>query len=132
MTKFQKKISKTAKKLDNCLLIGNGFGFLEEFLEIFKTVFVINDPKPEIRAKNLIFRDDSENLSQLAELTHIIFDRHSVTELEKYQYLWQKHNLVIIIEGNNPIEREFSKPLYNTHWQCTDTQGYFHIWEKIK
>lgn len=132
MTKFQKKILKTAKKLENCLIVGKGFDFLEEFLEIFKTVFVVSDQIPNIRVKNLIFRSDSENLSQLHDITHIIIDRDQITDLEKYQPVWCKNNSLVIIEGDEPIGREFSKSLYISHWNCTSCQGFFHVWEKIK
>ena len=132
MTKFQKRILKTREKLENCLLIGEGFGFLEDCLEIFSTVFVINEKTPTIRVKNLIFRNDNDQLSQISEITHIFFDRDKITMLENYQHLWLKHNAVVVIEGDNPIEREFSKSLYGSHWQCTNTLGYFHIWEQIK
>lgn len=132
MTKFQKRISKTSKKIENCLIIGQGFGFLEECLEIFSTVFVVDDQKPAIRVRNLIYRDDKENLSQIYDITHIIFDRNQINDLEKYQHVWQKHKSLVLIEGNEPIGREFSKSLYNSHWQCTSTQDFFHIWEEIK
>lgn len=132
MSKFQKRISKIGIKLENCLVIGQGFGFLEDCLEIFPTVFVISDKKPDIRVKNLIFRDDAENLSQLSDVYHIIFDRDQIHDLEKYQNVWQKHRSVVIIEGDEPISREFSKSLYISHWQCTSRQGFFHVWEQIK
>lgn len=132
MSKFQKKILKTSNRFENCLLIGEGFGFLDECLEIFKSVFVINKQKPNIRVKNLIYRDDTENLSEISSLTHIFFDLNQITMLEKYQYLWTKHDSLIIIEGNDPIGREFSKSLYASGWQCTSTSGFFHTWEKIK
>ena len=132
MTKLQKRILKTSKRIENCLLIGEGFGFLENFIEVFKTVFVINNKKPSLRTKNLIFRSNEDDLSQLTDITHIIFDRKQIIKLEKFQYLWNKHNSIILIEGNEPIEREFSKSLYNSGWQCTDTQGFFHVWERIR
>lgn len=132
MTKFQKRILKTTEKIENCLIVGQGFGFLEECLEIFKTVFVINEIKPSIRTKNLIFRDDGSDLSQISDITHVIFDRNNINELVMYQTVWNKHNSVVIIEGDEPIGREFSKPLYDTAWNCVDKQGFFHVWKGIK
>lgn len=132
MTKFQKRIFKISNRIENCLIIGKGFEFLEDCLEIFSTVFVIDDEKPNIRVKNLIFIDDTENLSQLSEITHIIFDRDQIHNLEKYQHMWQKHRSVVVIEGDEPISREFSKSLYISHWQCTSKQDYFHVWEQQK
>lgn len=132
MTKFQKRILKTAEKLDNCLIVGQGFGFLGECLEIFPTVFIVCDQQPNIRVKNLIYRDDDTNFAEISGITHILFDRNSVDKLEKYQHLWNKHNSKVIIEGDDPIGREYSKSLYDSHWQCTNTQGFFHVWERIK
>jgi hypothetical protein len=45
---------------------------------------------------------------------------------------WQRNNSKVIIEGDEPIGREFSKPLYDTGWGCTSKQRVFHVWEKLK
>jgi hypothetical protein len=132
MTKFQKRLRKLHKHPENALVIGQGFGHLHEILEIYKTVFVINNHHPEIKARNLVFRNNFDDLNNLVELSVIIFDLNKVEHLEKLTQSWIRSKSTIVIEGDEPIDRSRSKPLYNTNWQCTNLFGFFHVWEQLK
>lgn len=132
MSKFEKRLSKILKKPQNAIIIGDGFGHLDIFLENFKTVFYINETFPSIRAKNLVYRENSTDLSSLPDISAIIFNLSTVHNLHLYTEVWKKHKSVVIIEGEEPIGRNLSKPLYDTHWGCTSLQGFFHIWEQLK
>jgi hypothetical protein len=132
MNKFQKRLKKLQKHNENALVVGQGFGHLNEILEIYKTVFVINEAHPEIKARNLIYRNNFDDISHMVELTVIIVDLDKVDHLDKLTQLWIRSKSSIVIEGNDPIDRSKSKSLYNTNWQCIDLCGFFHVWEKIK
>jgi len=132
MNKFQKRLRKLQKHTENALVVGQGFGHLNEILEIYKTVFVINETHPGIKARNLIYRDNFNDINHMVELTVIIFDLEKVEHLDKLTQLWIRSKSLVIIEGNDPIDRSKSKSLYNTNWQCIDLCGLFHVWEKIK
>jgi hypothetical protein len=132
MNKFQKRLRKLQKHTENALVVGQGFGHLNEILEIYKTVFVINETHPGIKARNLIYRDNFNDINHMVELTVIIFDLEKVEHLDKLTQLWIRSKSLVIIEGNDPIDRSKSKSLYNTIWQCIELCGLFHVWEKIK
>lgn len=132
MTKFQKRISKIARRSTNALVVGNSFGLLAEILEIFNTVFVISKESPSIKAKNLVYRENINNLANITDVGVILYDLSEIHLLENLENFWTKNSSRILIEGNDVIEREFSKPLYKTGWGCVGQHGFFHVWEQIK
>jgi hypothetical protein len=132
MNKFQKRLRKLDKNQINAVVVGTAFGNLENILEIYNTVFVINENLPTVKAKNLVYREDFHNLNAITEVSAIFFDLNQLDRFEMVKDFWQRNNSKVIIEGDEPIGREFSKPLYDTGWGCTSKQGLFHIWEKLK
>jgi len=132
MDKFQKRVQKISRPNENAVVIGSGFGRLEDILKIFNTVFVLGGPMPEIKAKNLVYKESYQNLNNITLISAIFFDLNDIGKLEDFKSFWQRNDSVIIIEGDEPIGREFSKSLYDTGWGCTSLQGFFHVWEKIK
>lgn len=132
MNKFEKRLKKISKNIENCLVVGQGFGHLEELTEIYNTVFVINRTRPELRAKNLVFRDNFDDTSYMSNISSVFFDLDSISKLETSSPVWLKCKSLVIIEGDAPIERHLSGPLYQAGWECTGVQGFFHVWEPRK
>lgn len=132
MDKFEKRLRKISKFTDNSMVVGSAFGNIEKILSIYNTVFVIGQTDLEFKAKNLVYKEDFNNLNHFTEINAIFFDLNKINFLEDFKEIWQRNNSKVVIEGNDCIEREFSKPLYDTGWGCTSLQGFFHVWEKIK
>lgn len=131
MNKFQKRISKTTKNHGSALVIGSGLGHLEEILEVFRIVFVIADVAPNIKARNLTFRENFDDLNPITDIDAIFFDLDHIKYLENVSSIWHKYPAPILIEGNDVIEREFSKPLYKHNYRAVDQQGIYHVWKII-
>lgn len=131
MDKFEKRLRKISNSCNNALVLGSAFGHLEKLLKIYSTVFVINE-LPTIKAKNLIYRENFEYLNNIIQVSAVFFDLNNLQYLKDLSDCWQRNDSIVIIEGNEPIGREFSKPLYDSGWGCTSLQGVFHVWEKIK
>lgn len=132
MNKIQKRLSKLSRNSTNAMVVGNGFGILPNILNIYRSVFITANDDDNIRAKNLIYRENINNLNNITDVGSIFFDLNKLDSLESLQHFWSKNNSVIFIEGNQVIERDHSKPLYNSGWRCTSQQGYFHVWEKTQ
>ena len=49
MTKFSKRMKKANRKARNVLAVGTALGNLEDLLEAFNTVFVVNGVMPRIQ-----------------------------------------------------------------------------------
>lgn len=132
MNKFQKRLSKISRKHTNALVIGKAFGYLVDIIDIYASVFVIDDKAVGLKAKNLIYRENIDRLSNITDVGAIFLDLNELDKLELLMTLWQTHSSKIFIEGGTAISREFSQPLYNTGWRCTSLQGIFHVWEQQK
>ena len=130
MSKFSKRISKLVDVPVNCLVVGNGFGFLEEILEVFQTVFVISLERPAIKDRKLIYRENFDNLSDMSNIQVVFVDLSYVDKLEMLPILWTRNKCLVAIEGNDPIERVHSGPLYQHSFRCVDVLGFFHLWKQ--
>ena len=129
MNKFQKRLSKLTKQSLNCVVIGHGFGLLQDISQIYKTVFVIDKQRPELKLKNLVYRENFGDLSGMTEISVIFFDLNTLNDLSSIMNLATRCNSLIIIEGNDPIGRDLSGPLYQYNYCCTSLQKIFHVWE---
>jgi len=132
MSKFTKRVKKIFDIHTSCLVIGQGFGYLEDILEVFETVFVISDKKPEIKHRKLVYRENCDNLSDLYGIQAMFFDLDQLDKLIYMPVVWTKNQPTVLIEGNDPIERTHSKPLYDYGFRCVELLGFFHIWKKQK
>lgn len=132
MNKFQKRLGKLSRKNTNALVMGKAFGYLIDIVGIYASVFVIDEYATEFKAKNLIYRESVDRLSNITDIGAIFLDLNELEKLGSVMTVWQKHSSKIFIEGGLAISREFSQPLYHSGWRCTSLQGAFHVWEQQK
>lgn len=130
MNKIKKRLSKLSKNKNNALVIGTAFGQLAHILDLYSTIFVVNENVTELKAKNLIPRQSIDRLDSIVNVGAVFFDITHIHKLESLQAFWKKNNSVIFVEGGDALPRELSKPLYDSGWRCTSLQGIFHVWEK--
>ena len=130
MNKFQKRLHKLSRNRAHALVLGSAFGILDQVVEIYDTVFVISSTQPSVKAKNLIYRQTIDRLDYIVNVGVVFLDMKHIGKLENLQTFWKKNNSLVLIEGNDVISRDLSKPLYDSGWRCTSLQGIFHVWEK--
>ena len=130
MNKFQKRLSKLTKNNTSALVIGTAFGQISQILSMYSTVFVVNEDMLELKAKNLIYRQTIDRLDYIVNVGVVFLDMKHIGKLENLQTFWKKNDSLVLIEGNDVISRDLSKPLYDSGWRCTSLQGIFHVWEK--
>jgi ribonucleotide monophosphatase NagD (HAD superfamily) len=132
MNKFQKRLSKLTKNKTSALVIGTAFGQISQILSMYSTVFVVNEDALDLKAKNLIYRETIDRLDYLVNVGIVFLDMKHIDKLENLQTFWKKNNSLVLIEGNDAISRDLSKPLYDSGWHCTSLQGWFHVWEQYR
>jgi len=132
MAKFAKRLRKLSGYTENALVVGKAFGYLDQLLEIYTNVFVVDDDPPSAKARNLIYKENFDDLNVLTQVGAIFIDLDKIDKLDILEDFWQRHKSTIFVEGNDCILRHLSKPLFKTGWQCTSLQGIYHVWEKIK
>lgn len=132
MNKFEKRLRKLLGSPENALVIGTGFGKLEEILEIFKTVFVTACPRPEIKSKNLVYLENFESCYTAIDISVIFIDLSEVNRLVRLQPVWTRWRAVTLVEGNDVIGRDISKPLWDQNYRAVDQHGIYHVWKREK
>lgn len=132
MDKFEKKIRKIIKNPENALVVGTGFGNLASIINTHRNVFIVDHNDCAIKSKNLIYREDLEQMHFINDVRVIYLDLDKVHHLTNLEFFWTNNRSLIIIEGKDPIGRKDSKPLYNSGWECTSVEKHFHVWEKTR
>jgi len=130
MLKLEKKLKNFLPKFRNCLVIGTGFGYMNDFLALFGTVFLYNTTTT-IRAKNLVYKLNFNDLNTVTDIDFIFFDLDAVEHLNNTQQVWYKHRPLIIIEGREVIGRHLSLPLYKTNYRAIAQEKKFHVWKYL-
>jgi hypothetical protein len=131
MNKFIKRTVKILPDTKECLIIGTGMGHFQDILDLFQTVFVVDIGNPRIRHKKLIYRESFYTLSDLNHIKAVFVDRAEINRLSSLTHLWTKCYPLILIEGNDVIDRTQSGILYDRAYRCVDQRGYYHVWKRI-
>jgi hypothetical protein len=129
MSKLTKRLRKLVKNPENAIVVGQGFGQLDIMLNLFKTIFIFSWNAPKLKAKNLIFRENFNDLNPMSEISMVFFDRDQVHHLETMMAMCVKNKSVIVIEGNDVIGRNLSLPLYTNNYRAVDQQEFYHVWK---
>ena len=130
MSKFNKRIVKAhTNPLQNALVIGEGFGYLQSITELYQTVFLIDSKRPDLKTKNLVFKETYDDLHLLVDVSTIFIDLSKINDINLVSPVFTRWKSLVVIEGNTPIERDFSQSLYHHGWKCYNLSGFFHVWE---
>lgn len=132
MSKFAKRITKFIKEPESALVLGTGFGMIKELTEIFDTVFVVNTVPPEFKARNLIYRQDFQEIGQIGNPSAILVDLLQLHNLNHCVSLWSRARPFILIEGNDLVDREKTRLLWNFHYRPVEQMGFFHGWKMMQ
>jgi hypothetical protein len=132
MNKIQKRLRKLSRNNTHALVLGSAFGILDQILEVYNTVFVVNESPPAIKAKNLVYKETFVKLDHLQDMTSIFIDIDQLDNLNKIEVIWRNHNSKLFVEGGDRVENDKVKILYDSGWACTSLQGTFHVWEHYR
>lgn len=132
MTKFSKRMRKLDKRTRNVLVVGTALEQLEDLLETFATVFVINDTNPRLQKRNVVYREDFDNIHLLTDIDLIIIDinqEHTIPELIQ---VWRRTNPTIVIQGPELISKDFQKLLKVDHYAIIEVAKGYYVWKNKK
>jgi hypothetical protein len=80
MAKFEKRLRKLSGYTENALVVGKAFGNLEHLLEIYTNVFVIDDAPPSVKARNLIYKENFNDLTTLTQVGAVFVDLDKIDQ----------------------------------------------------
>lgn len=123
---------KLDKRTRNVLVVGTAFEQLEDLLETFATVFVINDINPRLQKRNVVYRENFDNIHLLTDIDLIIIDinqEHAIPELIQ---VWRRTNPTIVIQGPELISKDFQKLLKVDHYAIIEVAKGYYVWKNKK
>ena len=132
MTKFSKRMRKLDKRSRNVLVVGTALEQLEDLLETFATVFVISTTAPRLQKRNVVYREDFDNIHLLTDIDLIIIDigqEHTIPELIQ---VWRRTNPTIVIQGPELISKDFQKLLKVDHYAIIEVAKGYYVWKNKK
>lgn len=132
MSKLVKRITKSFKRPRNVLVVGTGFGYLEELCNNFASVFIITPSNNDFKKRNLIYREDFEGIEFVPDLDVIFIDKNQEKNVEKLRPILLRYHPVIFVEGSVLFDRPQYKFLQQFNYSVTDLFGSYHIWKYTK
>jgi hypothetical protein len=128
MSKFIKRLRKIKKHPENCILIGHGFGHLDEFCELFNNVFslIVDDELPKKR--NLIHRQNFDELSLIAGIDFIFVDFAYLGKIYAIENAITRFRCPIHINHGEFLDAGYSKFFGKVGYQITEINKSNQIW----
>jgi hypothetical protein len=129
MAKFQKRLRKMSVNSTNALVIGHGFGKIEDIVQTFNSVFITFYDNIDFKSKNLIYREKIDNLSTLVEIGAVFIDLKNLNKLSEVMPMIRKYRAPVLIEGRDMISKELAQPLIDFGYRPTDQSDSFYVWK---
>ena len=112
MAKFIKRLKKSGlKNLRNIVVLGTGFGHMDQLLEEADNIFVLTSTFGSLRKRNLIYRENFENITIYPEIDLVLVDRKYINSLEALRHILTRFNPPIYIQGEEYLGKEESRPI---------------------
>jgi len=129
MSKFIKRLSKAGMYFDTALIVGEDFVPLQDLLNKFNTVFVVAENKPNLRARNLVYRDFESSLETLPTISVFLIQEKYNSSIANYLPLLVKSKASLVIWNSDKLDREKIKPLLNYKYKRISKQYEYHFWK---
>jgi hypothetical protein len=128
MNKFIKRIRKIKKNPRFAIYLGSHHADIENFLELFPTIFWYKADDSSKSKKNLIYVSDLKFLNSLNEVEMVV-----VSDLEKpmvidIQPLLIKSRPIILSRSADQISNEQSEFFKKIRYHATDLINGYQIW----
>ena len=132
MSKLTKRLTKGIKNLENCAVIGTGFGMMSEISEIFNTVFVLSAPNQNIRGRNIVYRSNFEDLSVLPGIQVIFIDPDQLERILELRTVWTRYRSTLLIGSGEFIDKKYSKILTSHNYEIVELFKEYQVWTQKK
>ena len=130
MAKFQKRLRKMSVNSTNALVIGHGFGKIEDIVQTFNSVFITSYDNTDFKSKNLIYRETINDLSTMIEIGAVFIDLKNLNKLPEVMPMIRKYRSPVLIEGRDMISKEIAQPLIDFGYRPTDQSDSFYVWKQ--
>lgn len=134
MTALHKKINKLLRPSNFAAVIGENSDLVAEISKIFRTVFVYMDKNKIIKAKNIIYREKTENGEKLAELDALfLVDNELANFVRDFHSTISSQKPAIIVFSNELPSESICKWIGNElGYNITHQEKRMYVWTRKK
>lgn len=129
MSKFAKRIKKLNKKARNLLVVGNAWGNMNDLLESYATIFHIDDQQRIVRAKNVVYRENFDNIHLLQDVDLAIIDLDHQNHLSELLPVFKRWSSLILLQGPEIISKENQQFLKSHNYQIVEIHKSYFQWK---
>lgn len=129
MSKFAKRIKKLNKKARNVLILGNAWGNIQDLTENFSTIFLIDDHRRILRGRNVVFREDFNNIHLISDIDVILVDLDHQNYLKELIPVLKRWNSIVLTEGKELISKENQTFLKSHNYQIVEINKSYFQWK---
>lgn len=131
MSKLNNRIKKTFDHCRNVVLCLASLDNLQEYIDTFNTVFLINPKKITIKSKNLVVIEDYSNVFNIPDINLIVFDQETIKFTNHFKSIMRLQSPTIYYIGDRKlISSESMKPFVDSKYNITETKKDLVIWKK--
>ena len=132
MTKFSKKVTKATKHTDACVVIGRYSEEFEELVETFNTVFVLSDGINDQRGRNIVYRENFDDVKLLPHINAVFFDEAELEKLSIIENLLQQRSLVFYMNTGDDLHPMYSNFLNSKKYEIVEINKNYQMWKPKK
>lgn len=129
MSKFAKRIKKINKKARNLLVVGNAWGNMNDLLESYNTIFHIDNQHRIIKAKNVVYRENFDNIHLLQDIDLAIIDFDHQNHLSDLLPVFKRWSSLILLQGPEIISKENQQFLKSHNYQIVEIHKTYFQWK---
>ncbi len=129
MSKFAKRLKKLNKKARNILVVGNAWGNVQELAEFYNTVFLVDDQQRMVRGRNIVYRENFDNIHLLYDVDIVLFDIDHQNHISELFQVFKRWDSLIIIQGPELITKENQNFLKSHNYQIVEIHKTYYQWK---
>lgn len=132
MTKFVKKITKGDKLHINSVVVGSAFDNLEDICEVYKTVFILLSSGQTFRRKNVVYRENFDDISMISAITSVFIDIEQLEKVTLIESVITKFKPLIYIGHGYHIDSYYRKFFVSRGYEVIEMHKTYQVWKSKK
>jgi hypothetical protein len=130
MADFAKKIKKMSRGTTTAIALEPNGDTLNMLTEVFGTVFSFSVIAPDVKKRNMIYRETVEDTSSIPEVGMIFVELDGLLHLPAFRSTLKNNQPTILINSGEYVTKKISKWLSDEmHYGLVDLAKSWQVWK---
>jgi ubiquinone biosynthesis protein Coq4 len=129
MTAIVKKLRKIAGDAHNAVAIDPDIEAVEALSAIFQSVFVYTEKEHIIKKRNIIYRQELDDLTKLPDISMIYIGMDAIEYLSRFNGIIEKYKSLIVIPHDEHLDKTHTKWLTAIRYEIIYLAKRLQIWK---